>query len=216
MSKEVMMPKFLEPLPTKIVAVGLNYHSHARELGLNTPHHPIIFLKPTTAIIQDGEAIILPRASKRVDYEAELALVIGKRCHSISEKDALDYVKGFTCLNDVTARDLQKLDNQWTRAKSFDTFCPIGPKLIPKDKIDPNDVDILLRQNGKVRQSSNTSQFIFTIEKVIEFISDIMTLNKGDIITTGTPPGIGPIHAGDLIEVEIEGIGTLRNHVRHQ
>lgn len=208
-----MIPKFLKDLPTKIVAVGLNYHNHAKELGMNAPRHPIIFIKPNTTIISNGETIILPSISERVDYEAELALIIGKKCKDVSEKDALDYVEGFTCLNDVTARDLQKLDGQWTRSKSFDTFCPIGPKLIKVGKINPNNVSIQCFLNGELKQESSTREFIFKVEKIISFISQAMTLNPGDIITTGTPPGIGPMKSGDIVEVKIEGIGTLKNPI---
>lgn len=208
-----MIPKFLKDLPTKIVAVGLNYHNHAKELGMNAPRHPIIFIKPNTTIISNGETIILPSISERVDYEAELALIIRKKCKDVSEKDALDYVEGFTCLNDVTARDLQKLDGQWTRSKSFDTFCPIGPKLIKVGKINPNNVSIQCFLNGELKQESSTREFIFKVEKIISFISQAMTLNPGDIITTGTPPGIGPMKSGDIVEVKIEGIGTLKNPI---
>ncbi|MFH1396899.1 MAG: fumarylacetoacetate hydrolase family protein [archaeon] len=203
---------FLKKKPSKVVAVGLNYHSHAKELGMNTPHHPIIFIKPVTAIIGNGDTIVYPKMSKRVDYEAELALVISKKAKNVSSKDAMKYVLGFTCLNDVTARDLQKLDGQWTRGKAFDTFCPVGPRLIKLK--DPNNVDIECRLNGKVVQKSNTKEFIFSVEKVVSFISKVMTLNPGDIITTGTPPGIGPMKKGDEVEVEIEGIGILKNYVK--
>ena len=205
---------FLRRKPTKIICVGLNYHSHAKELGMNTPHHPIIFIKPDTSLIGHKGTIIIPKMSKRVDYEAELALVIKKKGKNIKEKDALKYVEGFTCLNDVTARDLQKIDGQWTRAKSFDTFCPVGPRLVKPGKIDPNNVKIQLYLNGKLKQDSSTLEFIFKVEHVIAFISQIMTLNPGDIITTGTPPGIGPMKSGDKVEVKIEGIGTLLNYVR--
>ncbi len=210
----IMLPKFLKNKPTKIVAVGLNYRNHAKELGMNTPHHPLLFIKPTTTIISDEETILLPEQSKRVDYEAELALVIKKTAKDIEEKDALKYVEGFTCLNDVTARDLQKLDTQWTRAKSFDTFCPIGPILVKPDEIDPNNVNIKLYLNGELRQDSSTKEFIFKVEYLISFISKIMTLNPGDIITTGTPPGIGPMKSGDIVEVNIGGVGTLKNYVK--
>jgi 2-keto-4-pentenoate hydratase/2-oxohepta-3-ene-1,7-dioic acid hydratase in catechol pathway len=209
-----MIPNFLKRTPTKIVAVGLNYHSHAKELGMKTPHHPIIFIKPISAIIGHEEAIVRPPMSHRVDYEAELALVIKKKCKNVSEKDALNYVEGFTCLNDVTARDLQKIDGQWTRSKSFDTFCPIGPRLVKVGKINPNNTQIQLYLNGELKQDSSTQKFIFNVEHVISFISKVMTLNPGDIITTGTPPGIGPMKKGDTVEVKIEGIGTLRNYVK--
>ncbi|MBU0627777.1 MAG: fumarylacetoacetate hydrolase family protein [Nanoarchaeota archaeon] len=202
---------FLKQQPTKIVCVGLNYHCHAKELGMNTPHHPIIFIKPLTALIGPEENIIYPKMSKRVDYEAELAIIIGKTCKDVEEKDALNYVEGYTCLNDVTARDLQKIDGQWTRAKSFNTFCPIGPKIVKN--INPNNVKIQSYLNGEIKQDSNTSNFIFKVEKIISFISQVMTLNPGDIIATGTPKGIGPMQKGDKIEVKIEGIGSLINYV---
>ncbi|MBD3163988.1 hypothetical protein GF323_02210 [Candidatus Woesearchaeota archaeon] len=207
------LPGFLKNIPSKIVAAGLNYHSHAKELKMNAPRHPIIFLKPNTSIISDRETIVLPKQSKRVDYEAELALVVGKKCKDVPEKDALKYIRGYTCLNDVTARDLQKLDGQWTRAKSFDTFCPIGPRLENRGELDPDDTAIELYLNGKQRQSSSTKEFIFKTGYLVSFISKIMTLNEGDIITTGTPPGIGPMKPGDTVEVRIQGIGTLRNNV---
>lgn len=208
------IPAFLKNPPTKVIAVGLNYHSHAKELGMECPRHPIIFLKPVSAIISNEETIIIPEMSKRVDYEAELALVIKKKCKNIEEKDAMKYVEGFTCLNDVTARDLQELDTQWTRAKSFDTFCPIGPILVKPDEIDPNNVRIQLYLNGELKQDSSTKEFIFKVEHLISFISKVMTLNPGDIITTGTPPGVSPMKSGDVVEVKIEGIGTLRNYVK--
>lgn len=207
------IPSFLKNRPTKIVAVGLNYHSHAKELGMNTPRHPIIFMKPVSSIIGNGDAIKIPNMSKRVDYEAELALVIKKKCRNVSEKKAPDYIEGFMCLNDVTARDLQKKDKQWTRAKSFDTFCPIGPGLVKPDELNYDKLNIKLYLNGKIRQNSSTSEFIFGVDYLVSFISQIMTLEKGDIITTGTPPGIGKLNPEDTVEVEIEGIGKLKNHV---
>ncbi len=203
---------FLKHQPTKIVCVGLNYHCHAKELGMNTPHHPIIFLKPTTALIGPKESIIYPKMSKRVDYEGELGIIIKKKCKNISKSKAIQYIEGFTCVNDITARDLQKLDGQWTRAKSFDTFCAVGPKIV-KD-INPNNVKIQTFLNGKIKQDSNTSNFIFKVEEIISFISKVMTLNPGDIISTGTPKGIGPMHKGDKIELKIEGIGSLINYVK--
>ncbi|MBW2974849.1 fumarylacetoacetate hydrolase family protein [Candidatus Woesearchaeota archaeon] len=208
------MPKisFLKHQPTKIVCVGLNYRCHAKELGMNTPHHPIIFMKPLTSLIGPEEKIIYPRISKRVDYEAELAVIIKDRIKDIKESEAMKHIEGFTCLNDVTARDLQKLDRQWTRAKSFDTFCPIGPKVVKN--LDPNNLKIQSFLNGKLKQDSNTSNFIFRVEEVISFISKVMTLNPGDIISTGTPSGIGPMKKGDKIEARIEGIGSLVNYVK--
>ena len=206
-----MIPKFLKNKPTKIICVGLNYHCHAKEIGMNTPRHPIIFMKPVTSLIGPGEKIVYPKISKRVDYEGELGLVIGKKCKFVSPQKALSYVEGYICVNDVTARDLQKLDGQWTRAKSFDTFCPVGPRIVKLKN--PNNVKIQTFLNGKVKQDSNTSEFIFKVEEVISFISQVMTLLPGDIISTGTPRGIGPMRKGDTVEVVIEGVGTLRNYV---
>lgn len=208
----MLNPSFLKHKPTKIVAVGLNYHDHAKELGLNTPRHPILFIKPTTSLIGPEDSIIYPKQSKRVDYEAELALIIKNKIKNVSIRDAKKHILGYTCLNDVTARDLQKIDGQWTRAKSFDTFCPIGPRIAQLKN--PNNVKIKLYLNGKLRQNSSTKNFIFKIEYLVSYISKIMTLNPGDIITTGTPPGIGPMKKGDKVEVGIEGIGVLRNYVR--
>ena len=203
---------FLKQKPTKIVCVGLNYHCHAKELGMNTPHHPILFIKPLTALIGPKDSIIYPKMSKRVDYEAELAIIIKDKTKNIPKKEAMKHIEGFACLNDVTARDLQKLDGQWTRAKGFDTFCPVGPKIVKLDN--PNNLKIQSFLNGELKQDSNTSNFIFKVEELVSFISKVMTLNPGDIIATGTPKGIGPMHKGDKIEIKIEGIGTLTNYVK--
>jgi 2-keto-4-pentenoate hydratase/2-oxohepta-3-ene-1,7-dioic acid hydratase in catechol pathway len=208
----MLMPKFLINAPTKIIAIGLNYCDHAKELCMDIPNNPIIFLKPTSSLIGPEETIILPSFSKKVDYEAELALVIKEKCKDVNTKEAMQYVEGFMCLNDVTARDLQKLDGQWTRAKSYDTFCPVGPRLVKN--LNANNLDIKCILNGKIVQSSNTKNFIFKIEEIISFISKIMTLNPGDIITTGTPSGVGQLKSGDVVEIEIEGIGKLRNPVK--
>lgn len=186
--------------PSKIVCVGLNYRDHAKEMNLPIPDEPVLFMKAQTALIGDGDKIIYPSQTKELHYEAELAIVI-------LEGGKL----GYTCANDVTARDLQRKDGQWTRAKSFNTFCPVGPKVV--SDIDPTKLNIKLLLNGKVMQDSNTSQMIFSPEYLIKFISEIMPLYPNDIILTGTPPGIGPMKKGDRVEVEIEGIGTLRNTV---
>jgi len=196
--------------PSKIVCIGLNYREHADELQMKIPDEPIIFLKPPTAVLDPGKEIVYPASSSRVDYEGELGVVIGKKCRDVASKNYADYVLGYTCFNDVTARDLQKKDGQWTRAKSFDTFAPFGPWIA---KIDPLDADIQTRVNGQIKQNSNTSDLIFDVPKLIEFISGIMTLLPGDVIATGTPPGVGPVQKGDRIEIEIEGIGVLRNTV---
>jgi 2-keto-4-pentenoate hydratase/2-oxohepta-3-ene-1,7-dioic acid hydratase in catechol pathway len=203
---------FLQRQPTKVVLVGLNYKDHARELEMPLPDEPILFLKPLTALIGPEDYILYPEQSKRVDYEAELAVVIKDHCKDIEPDEVMDFVEGFTCLNDVTARDLQSKDVQWTRAKSFDTFCPVGPRIV-KD-VDPNNVEIQSYLNGELRQDSNTSNFIFNVEELISFISKVMTLLPGDIIATGTPSGIGAMQRGDTVEIKLEGIGTLRNYVR--
>jgi 2-keto-4-pentenoate hydratase/2-oxohepta-3-ene-1,7-dioic acid hydratase in catechol pathway len=204
--------RLLAPLlPSKVVAVGINYRDHAEEFGHEIPDEPVLFMKPSTAVIGPDDEIILPASSRRVDYEAEIAAVVKKTARSVSERDAREYILGYTCLNDVTARDLQGKDGQWTRAKSFDTFCPIGPCV--ETDLDPNGVAVSSRLNGELRQSSNTAHFIFPLFRLFSFVSCIMTLLPGDIVTTGTPSGVGAMTAGDLIEVEIEGIGVLRNRV---
>ena len=197
--------------PSKIVCVGLNYVEHAKELKMKLPEEPILFLKPPSAVIGPGTEIIVPKSSERVDYEGELGVVIGKRCKAIAADEAQKYILGYTCFNDVTARDLQQKDGQWTRAKSFDTFAPFGPWIA---SIDPSDADIKTRVNGQIRQSSNTADLIFGVPSLIEFISNVMTLEPGDVIATGTPPGVGRLEKGDVVEVEIEGIGVLKNRVK--
>jgi len=204
--------KILAPCsPSKIVAVGLNYHDHAKELGMAIPNEPLIFLKPSTSVIGPEDKIIIPKMSKRVDHEAELGVIIKKKAKNISRDNALDVVLGFTCVNDVTARDLQKKDIQFTRSKSFDTFCPIGPCI--ETDIDPHHLKIECLVNGEVKQSSNTENLIHSVEELISFISKIMTLLPGDVISTGTPPGISPLSKGDEVIVKIEGIGELKNKV---
>jgi len=205
--------KFLPPVkPSKIVCIGLNYIDHAKELNMPLPEEPIIFLKPPSAIIGHEDFIELPKQSKRVDYEGELAVIIGKKCKNVSREEALEYVLGYTCFNDVTARDLQRKDGQWTRAKSFDTFAPIGPYVACFKDASNLKIETIL--NGTVVQSSSTSNLIFDIPTLIEFISSIMTLNRGDVIATGTPAGVGELKSGDVVEVRIENIGVLRNYVR--
>ncbi len=207
-----MSLSFLKHQPTKVVLVGLNYKDHAKELQMPLPDEPILFLKPPTSVIGPEEYIVYPSQSVRVDYEAELAVVIKDTCKNIEPDAVMEFVEGFTCLNDVTARDLQKKDVQWTRAKSFDTFCPVGPRIV--SDIDPNNVKIQSFLNGELKQDSNTSNFIFTTEELVSFTSKVMTLLPGDIIATGTPSGIGAMQRGDTVEIKIEGIGTLRNYVR--
>lgn len=198
--------------PSKIVCVGLNYTDHAKELDMDIPEEPIIFIKPSTAAIGHCDNIIYPNNSTQVDYEAELGIVISKEAHHVSSNDASDYIGGYTVINDVTARDLQRKDVQWTRAKSFDTFAPIGPCI--ETELDPMDQNITLKINSKLKQNSNTKNMIFDVYELIEFISNIMTLKAGDIISTGTPPGVGPMNVGDTVEVEIEGIGILKNFLK--
>jgi 2-keto-4-pentenoate hydratase/2-oxohepta-3-ene-1,7-dioic acid hydratase in catechol pathway len=197
-------------LPSKIVCVGLNYVEHARELKMQLPDEPVLFIKPPSAALATGKQIVYPPSSQQVDYEGELAVVMGKRCRNVPAEDAEKYILGYTCFNDVTARDLQRKDVQWTRAKSFDTFAPFGHWIA---KIDPANAAIQTRVNGVVKQRSNTSDLIFGVPKLVEFISQVMTLEPGDLIATGTPPGVGPLQKGDVVEVEIEGIGVLKNSV---
>lgn len=205
--------KLLPPTnPTKIILAGLNYKDHAKELSMPLPKKPIIFLKPTNTLIANNEAIIYPAGVKQLDYEAELAIVIKKEAKNIKPKDVSKHILGYTCLNDVTARDLQKSDGQWTRSKSFDTFCPLGPWI--ETNVDPRDIAIRLYLNGILKQNSTTKEFIFNIDYLVSFISNVMTLLPGDVISTGTPFGVGPMRKGDTVKVEIENVGTLSNYVR--
>jgi 2-keto-4-pentenoate hydratase/2-oxohepta-3-ene-1,7-dioic acid hydratase in catechol pathway len=207
--------KLLAPgSPSKIVCVGRNYSEHAKELGNEVPTEPLIFLKPPTSVIGPGEKIVRPKhLSQRVDFEGELTIMIGRTCRSLGPNDDVrPYILGYTCANDVTARDLQKKDGQWTRAKGFDTFCPLGP--VVTDEIDPwSGVRVETRVNGEVKQSESTTAFIFGVDVVMRFVSQVMTLLPGDIILTGTPAGIGPLVAGDEVSVSIGGIGSLTNPV---
>ncbi len=197
--------------PGKIVCVGLNYRDHAREMGSPLPAEPILFLKPPSALIGHGQRIIYPESCKRVDYEAELAVVIRERLKNAGESGVRAGIMGFTCANDVTARDLQLRDIQWTRAKSFDTFCPVGPYL--ETGLDPANLSIKLTLNGETRQDSSTKEMIFPVDRLISFISAVMTLNPGDLILTGTPSGIGSMQVGDVVSVEVGGIGVLSNQI---
>lgn len=199
------------PRPTKIVCVGRNYAEHAKELGNEAPSEPILFLKPPSALLPHEGTIVRPAISNRVDHEGELAIIIGREAKNVRQADWREYVLGFTCANDVTARDIQKKDVQFTRGKGFDTFCPLGPTVV--SDLDVSDLRVTARVNGEVRQDGRTSQMMFPPPFLIEFISSIMTLMPGDVILTGTPSGVGPLAAGDVVEVEIEGIGVLRNHV---
>lgn len=196
-------------IPGKIVAVGRNYADHAKELGNAPPAEPLLFLKPPSTVVGPEDAVVIPTASSRVDYEGELAIVIGAQARRVPAARWREYVLGFTCANDVTARDLQKKDVQFTRGKSFDSFCPLGPCI--ETDLDPDDLSLTTRLNGETRQNARTSQMIFNPGVLIEFITGIMTLFPGDVILTGTPAGVAPMAAGDTVEIEIEGIGVLRN-----
>lgn len=204
--------KLLAPcLPSKIVALGLNYRSHAEETRNPVPESPLIFIKPTTAVIGPEDSIVYPPSSTRVDYECELAVVIGKTARMVTADVALNYVLGYTCLNDVTARDHQRDDVQWTRGKSHDTFAPMGPCI--ETELDPGNVTVETYLNGELKQRGNTRDLIFPVPELINFISNVMTLLPGDVIATGTPSGISPMQPGDTVEVKIDPIGTLRNSV---
>ncbi|HHW14051.1 MAG TPA: fumarylacetoacetate hydrolase family protein, partial [Firmicutes bacterium] len=191
--------------PVKIVCVGLNYRDHAKELGMALPAEPVIFLKPETALIGPDEPIVYPAMSREVDYEAELAVVIGREARGVTPAEALRYVRGYTCFNDVTARDLQRRDGQWTRAKSFDTFAPVGREVA--EGVDPRDLLVECYVNGERRQSSSTRNLIFPVPELVSFVSRVMTLQPGDLIATGTPPGVGHLRPGDVVEVVIDGVG---------
>ena len=198
--------------PTKIVALGLNYRDHAAEIGHPLPQEPLLFMKPSTAVIGPDEDIRYPAMSRRVDYEAELAVVIGRACRHVKEQDFRDYVLGYTAINDVTARDLQQKDGQFTRSKGFDTFAPLGP-WIETEIPDPDNLTVEAYLNGERRQHSSTRNLVFPVATLVSFISRIMTLLPGDVIATGTPAGIGPMAPGDLVDIRVEGIGTLRNRL---
>jgi 2-keto-4-pentenoate hydratase/2-oxohepta-3-ene-1,7-dioic acid hydratase in catechol pathway len=198
--------------PSKIIALGLNYRDHAAEFGRQVPDEPLIFLKPSTSVIGPDADIIYPQMSRRVDYEAELGVVLAQTTHRVSEERALDYVLGYTCFNDVTARDLQKKDGLFTRAKGFDTFAALGP-WIETDIGDPDNVMVEAVINGELRQHTSTNNMVFGVRRLITFISQVMTLLPGDVIATGTPAGVGPMRPGDVVEVRVERIGTLRNRI---
>lgn len=197
--------------PSKIVAVGLNYRAHAEEVGKGLPSEPLLFLKPPSSLIGQDKAIQLPSETNRIDFEAELAIVIGRRSRHLTPSNWRDAVLGYTCANDITDRTIQKADIQYTRSKSFDTFCPLGPVLVTD--LDPSDLEISCTVNGAVKQRSRTSDLIFDIPTLLCFISDVMTLEAGDVVLTGTPSGVGPLAHGDVVEVAVEGIGALRNPV---
>lgn len=200
-------------MPSKIVCVGRNYLEHARELGNEVPERPLLFFKPPSALVGDGEAIVLPPDSARVEHEGEIAVVIGRTARKVPAAEAWGYVAGVAPLNDVTARDLQKTDGQWARAKGFDTFCPMGA-LVPIDRVDVDRLEVVCRVNGEERQRGSASQMAFPIPVLIEYISGIMTLEAGDVIATGTPAGVSPLAPGDVVEVEIPGVGIVTNPVQ--
>ena len=206
-------PLLVPVQPSKIVCVGRNYRGHAAEMGSEVPKEPLLFFKPPSSLLDPGHDIRRPSISERVDYEGELGVVIGKRCYKLPPKeDVRPYILGYTAVNDVSARDFQKKDNQWARAKGFDTFCPVGP--LVTDEIDPwKGVDVASRVNGQVRQQGNTRDFVFPLDALIHHISNIMTLMPGDLLCTGTPEGVGPLVPGDVVEISVEGVGTLRNPV---
>lgn len=198
-------------VPSKIVCVGRNYAEHVKELGNEAPAEPVLFFKPPSALLAPGGTIVRPAVSQRVDFEGELAIVVGREAKDVKAARWRDYVRGFTCANDVTARDLQKKDVQFTRGKGFDTFLPLGPCI--ETDLDPSDLSITTRVNGETRQDGRTSQMIFTLGSLFEYITGIMTLVPGDVILTGTPSGVGPLQSGDVVEVEIQAIGVLSNAV---
>ncbi len=200
--------------PTKIVCVGRNYAEHAKELGNVVPEHPLLFLKPPSAVIADGEPIVLPSMSERVEHEGEIGVVIGQRLRHVGADAVLRGVQGIVCLNDVTARDLQRSDPQWTRAKGFDSFCPVGPRIVPLAALPPlPELEVVCRVNGIERQRGMGRDMVFSIAYLLSYISRIMTLEPGDLVATGSPAGVGPLVPGDVVEVEISGVGVLKNPV---
>ena len=199
--------------PTKIVCVGRNYRDHAKELGNDVPAEPLIFLKPPSSLLAPGGSIVYPELSQNVNYEGELGVIIGKRARNVSKADALDYVFGYTCVNDVTARDLQRKDGQWTRGKGFDTFCPAGPYIVSKEDVTFDDLRVRTLLDGEVKQDGSVQDMIFPVDAIIAFVTQFMTLEPGDLIATGTPAGVGPMQPGSTVSVEIAGVGTLENRI---
>ena len=200
--------------PGKIVCVGRNYAAHAKEMGNEVPERPLIFLKPPSAVISDGETILLPSASRQVEHEGEIGVVVERTLTDASEEEVLGAVAGLVCVNDITARDLQRIDSQWARAKGFDTFCPLGPEPLPFSECPPLDeLEVICRVDGEIRQHGRSVDMIFSIPRLLATISSIMTLEPGDVVATGTPSGVGPLQAGNVVEVEIPGVGTIRNPV---
>ena len=200
-------------VPSKIVCVGRNYPEHARELGNEVPAEPLIFLKPPSSLIGSGGQILYPEISQRVDYEGELGVVIGKRGSRVRRQDASDFILGYTCVNDVTARDLQKRDGQFTRGKGFDTFCAVGPCIVPRGEVHFDDLQVRTYVDGELKQAGSVREMLFGVDLIIEYVSAVMTLEPGDLIATGTPPGVGPLQPGVTVRVEIPGVGVLENTV---
>ena len=208
------LPLLAPATPSKIVCVGRNYAAHAAEHGADVPKEPLLFLKPPSSVIAPGAEIVLPELSSQVEHECELALVIGRRCRAVPEESAWEQVLGISCGNDVTARDLQRADSQWTRGKGFDTFCPLGPWIVTgTGEKEIGELEVSCTVNGELRQKANTEQMVFSPAFLIAYITQVMTLEPGDVIMTGTPSGVGPLHAGDSVEVSIDGVGTLTNQV---
>jgi 2-keto-4-pentenoate hydratase/2-oxohepta-3-ene-1,7-dioic acid hydratase in catechol pathway len=201
------------PRPGKIIGVGRNYRAHAAELGHTVPQRPVLFLKPPSAVIGDGAAIVLPPESAQVDHEGEIGVVIGQRLRRATEDEAWNGIAGLTCVNDVTARDLQRSDEQWTRAKGFDTFCPVGPRVVRVERRRLAALELVCRVNGVERQRGRGEDMVFSIPALVAYVSHVMTLEAGDLVATGTPAGVGPLHPGDVVEVEIAEVGVLRNPV---
>jgi len=195
------------------VCVGRNYPEHARELGNEPPKEPLIFLKPPSSLIASGDSIVYPALSERVDFEGELGVIIGKRARHVKAADAASYVLGYTCVNDVTARDLQKKDGQWTRGKGFDTFCAVGPSMTPREDVDEATLTVRTYVDGEKKQEAPVSEMMFSVDAIISYVSEFMTLEPGDLIATGTPPGVGPLRPGSQVRVEIDGVGVLENAV---
>ena len=211
---DLSLARLLPPCaPTKIVCVGRNYPEHAKELGNEVPAEPLIFMKPPSSLIAHGDSIVYPSLSQRVDFEGELGVIIGRRACHVKREQAFDYVLGYTIVNDITARDLQRKDGQWTRGKGFDTFCAVGPAMAAQADLDPAKLRVVTTLDGVVKQDGLVSEMMFPVDAIISYVSQFMTLEPGDLIATGTPPGVGPMQAGSVIQVEIEGIGILRNTV---
>jgi 2-keto-4-pentenoate hydratase/2-oxohepta-3-ene-1,7-dioic acid hydratase in catechol pathway len=203
-------------VPSKIVCIGRNYAEHAKELGNEVPAEPTIFLKPNSSLLGSGGVIVYPRLSQRLDYEGELGVVIGHRARNVSSSNAHQYIRGYTCVNDVTARDLQRKDGQWTRGKGYDTFCPVGPCMVPRDELDPAGLRVRTFVNGDKKQDAPISEMMFSVDDIIAYVSAFMTLEPGDLIATGTPSGVGPMEAGSQVRIEIEGVGALENAIERE